>query len=131
MTQDLPEIISDDEFDALLKQREQFDRPEHDRWDNAGIRAPQKPTDGLPESSVEQKFPRIAQKLTLVWRSEACALFIKDLVVNSDRDSRQGFPVEIIEDLMMLYEINETLMPKTGLASAPPAKSPWPNLGSR
>ena len=115
MTEDLPKIISDEEFAALLKQREQPDRPEHDRVDNAGIRAPRKATDGLPESTVEQKFPRIAEKLTVVWPSEACSAYINNLVVNSDRDCRDGFPVEVVEDLMMLYEINEMLMRKVGL----------------
>ena len=112
MTDDLPKIISDEEFAVLLKQRERADLPEHDRMDNAGIRPPRKATDGLPESTIEQKFPRIAEKLTLVWPSAACSAYIQHLVVNSDRDCRQGFPEEVVEDLMLLYEINEMLMRK-------------------
>lgn len=123
MEKDFPPILSDEEFAALLKQRERFDRPEHDRWDNAGIRPPQKPTDGLPESTLEQQFAHIAQKLTAVWPSEACALLIRNLVVN-DRESRQGFPQDVIEDLLMLSEINEIRLRKIGLGPASAAVSP-------
>lgn len=115
-------MLSDEEFAALLKQREQFERPEHDRWDNAGIRPPQKPTDGLPESTLEQQFAHIAQKLTAVWPSETCALLIRNLIVN-DRDSRQGFPQDVVEDLLMLSEINEMRLRKIGLGPASPADS--------
>lgn len=121
MAHDLPKILSDEEFAALLKQRKQLDRTAHDHWDNAGVRPPQKPTDGLPESTLEQQFPHIAQKLCAVWPSEACALLINNLVVNSNRDSRQGFPEEIIEDLLMLAAINEMLVRK--IEFAPPPKS--------
>jgi hypothetical protein len=124
MTQDLPEMISDDEFAALLRQREQHVRSEHDRWDNTAtnIRAPHKPTDGLPEATVEQQFPHIAQKLTLIWRSEAFGLYVKNLVVN-DRDTRQGFPEEVVEDLMLLYEINEMRLRGVGLGQPATAKT--------
>ena len=131
MSEDLPKIMSDEEFATLLKQREQADRPEFNCWDNTAIRTPPKHTDGLPESTLEQKFPRIAQNLTGIWRSEACADFIKDLVVNVDRDTREGFPVDVIEDLLMLAEINEILSTRTGPGSAFPTKPAWPNSGRR
>lgn len=115
---DLPQLFSDDEFDQAQKAREKLHRAENDRWDNAGARPPPKPTDGLPECTIEQRFPRIAKKLTVIWPSEACATLIKDLIVNVDRDTRQGFPVEVIEDLLMLAEINEMLLRK-GSPSAP------------
>jgi hypothetical protein len=122
MTEDLPKLISDEEFAALLKQRERLDRTEHDRLDDSGIRAPQRATNGLPESTVEQKFPRIAEKLVMVWPSAACSAFIRNLVVNSDRNCREGFPEEVIEDLMMLYEINEMLMRRVGSEPESPLK---------
>lgn len=118
MAQYLPQILSDEEFAALLKQREQFDHSMHDGWDNAGVRPQKKPTDGLPESTIEQQFPHIARQLCAVWPSEACALLINNLVVNT-RDLRQGFPEEVIEDLLMLAAINELLVRKTGSAPAP------------
>jgi hypothetical protein len=106
---DLPQMLSDEEFAKLLKAREGAARPEHDCWDNAGVRPPPEIGDGLPESCIEQQFPHIAKKLTLAWPSEACALYIADLVVNT-REARQGFPKEVVEDLLMLHAINDMLM---------------------
>ena len=126
MAQDkLPPLISDEEFARLLKQREQVERPAHDTWDNAGVRPPQRrPTDGLPECTIEQQFPHVALKLVAIWPSEACAQYIKDLAV-VDREERQGFPVEVLEDLMLLYAINE--MHLRGSAPGRPAKKPRAN----
>lgn len=109
LSSELPQIFSDEEFDKALKARTEAPRPEQERWDNAGIRPPQQASDGLPESCIEQQFPHIAEKLTVVWPSEACALYISDLVVNR-REARQGFPQEVLEDLLMLHEINDMLI---------------------
>ncbi len=122
---ELPQILSDDEFAALVKQREQFDRPEHERWNSAGPRTPPTPTDGKPESSLEQQFPHIAQKLCAVWRSEACALYLKDLLV-SERNTRRGFPADVVEDLLLLYGVNERLVRRAREAEPPETPDPWP-----
>src|SRR6187431_1037998 len=103
---ELPKLMTDEEFAALVNQRKQFDRAEHERWNNAGDpRAKTEQTDGRPESTLEQHFPRIAQKLAAIWRSEACAVYLKDLMV-TERNTRQGFPPDVVEDLLMLYLIN-------------------------
>ena len=109
MASELPPILSDEEFAALLEERKRHERSEHDRWDNAGVRAPHEPGDGLPESTIEQKFPRIAERLKLLWPSEACALYIATLMVN-ERGTRQGFPQAVVDDLLMLHEINDMLL---------------------
>ncbi len=127
---DLPKILSDEEFAALVKQREQHDRPEHERWNNAGPRNVPAETDGKPESTLEQKFPRIAHKLTLVWPGESCALFLQELVV-SERNTRQGFPADIVEDLLLLYAINERLVRKTRAAPVVGPTDPWPEDSGR
>ena len=109
MSDELPKIFSDEEFDLAFKAREKGPRSEQERWDNAGIRPAPQASDGLPESHIEQQFPHIAEKLTVVWPSEACALYISDLVANR-RESRQGFPQEVLDDLLMLHEINDMLI---------------------
>jgi hypothetical protein len=106
---ELPRIFSDEEFERLLKVRQEEPRREHDRLDNSGIRPAPRISDGLPESTIEQQFPHIAQKLAVVWPSEACGLYITDLIVNR-REARQGFPHEVIEDLLMLHSINDMLV---------------------
>ena len=86
--------------------RDQGPRPEHDRLDNKAIIATALTTDGLPESTIEQRFAHVSQHLVAMWPSEACALYIQRLVI-SDRGVRQGFPQDVIDDLLMLYQINE------------------------
>ncbi len=114
MTEELPPLLSDDEFAALLEERKRRAHPEPDRWDNTGrVYAPHEPGDGLPESKIEQQFPRIAEKLAALWPSEACALYIASLLVN-ERDVRQGFPQTVVDDLLMLHEINDTLLKYSG-----------------
>jgi hypothetical protein len=112
VSDELPKLFSDEEFDAQRELRERRELANHSAHDIRGegrVRPERKPTDGLPESTIEQKFPHIAKKLTLMWASEACAVYISSLSV-SDRPNRQGFPAEVMEDLMMLHEINEMLM---------------------
>ena len=129
MSTELPKIISDDEFATLLEERKRRARPEHDRWDNSGIRARHEPGDGLPASSIEQDFPRIAEKLAVAWPSEACAMYITSLIVNK-REARQGFPKDVVEDLLMLHAINDMLVrsdkraPRTAANSAAYAGTP-------
>ena len=110
MSKELPQIISDEEFSRLLQEREKAQRAlrtEHDRWDNAGvISRGHQPSDGLPESTIEQNFPRIAQKLLVLWPSEACAMYLTSILVNT-REARQGFPPKVVEDLLMLHAIND------------------------
>ena len=120
MPSDLPKIFSDDEFDAAQKQQSD-QRLQHDRWDPAGIRAIQPPTDGKPECTLEQSFPHISRKLVSLWGTDVCGLYLKSLIV-SDRETRKGFPLEIVEELLMLYVINEMVARKIGFA--PPPKLP-------
>jgi hypothetical protein len=109
MSKELPEIISDEEFERRLKDRDKALRSGYDRWDNSGRLSQFRPSDGLPESTIEQSFPRIAEKLIVVWPSEACAVYLTSLIVNK-RETRQGFPPEVVEDLLMLHAINDMLV---------------------
>ena len=106
---ELPRIFSDEEFNAVLEERKAHEQVLHDHHDVRGVREVARQSDGRPESTIEQRFPHIAQKLGALWPSEACALYLRNLVV-MDRDTREGFPEEVIEDLIMLYEINEVRM---------------------
>ncbi|MCE9639832.1 MAG: hypothetical protein K8S22_06745 [Betaproteobacteria bacterium] len=120
---ELPQIISDEEFDRLLDERKHLPRSEHERWDNSAIRPGHEPGDGLPECCIEQQFPRIADKLLVLWPSEACAVYISSLLVNK-RETRQGFPKEVVEDLLMLHAINDMLVRSGNRTSRVPAPPP-------
>jgi hypothetical protein len=103
---ELPRIFSDEEIDVLLNERRGPGAAIFDGHDTRGVRRVHVPSDGRPESTLEQRFPHIAQKLAALWPSEACALYLSSLVV-MDRDGRAGFPLEIVEDLIMLHHIND------------------------
>jgi hypothetical protein len=103
-----PSLLSDDEFENLQLRHERYACSEYDRIDNAGTLAKRAPTDGLPESTIEKQFTHVSQQLIAMWPSAACAAYLQRLVI-SDRGSRQGFPPDVMEDLIMLYEINELL----------------------
>jgi len=120
MPSDLPRIFSDDEFDAAKKQQSEKGR-QHDRWDPSGSREPPPPTDGKPECTLEQSFPHIGRKLISLWGTDVCGLYLKSLIV-SDRETRKGFPLDVVEDLLMLYVINEIVTRK--IIFAPPPKLP-------
>src|SRR4051812_47051725 len=112
MSKDLPEILSDEEFARMLDARTMAARAirtDQQRWDNSQLIPPPRPSDGRPESTIEQSFPRIAEKLVLVWPSEACAIYLTDLIVTK-RETRQGFPPEVLEDLLMLHSMNDMLL---------------------
>jgi hypothetical protein len=109
---DFPPIMSDDEFAAQLEDRKRHEREEYNRW-NPAAREPA-PSDGLPESTLEQSFPHIAKKICAVWPSDACAEYIKSLLV-VERESRRGFPPLVVEDLLMLDAMNEMLLRKISL----------------
>jgi len=101
---DVPTLFSDEEF---ANRHQQLHKCESSLYELEKPHVSQHVLgDGLPESSLEQRFPHIARQLVAMWRSEACAMLISRLVV-SDRLDRHGFPREVIDDLMMLHELND------------------------
>jgi len=44
----------------------------------------------------------------LVWPSEACAAYLNNLIVT--KRPREGFPPEVLDDLLMLYSMNDMLL---------------------
>ena len=128
---ELPKLFSDEEFKAQRELRERRELQERREVPERRTEERRKeflqlgraPNDGRPESTLEQRFPHLAKKLTGLWASEPCAIFLSSLMI-SDRPDRQGFPYDVLEDLIMLTEINMVLMAKPGFAQ--PAKVPAP-----
>jgi len=111
MSEEFPDILPDDEFEQRLQERHKAERAlsiAQAGWDHSGRVTPHQPSDGLPESTIEQHFPQIAKKLILVWPSEACAAYLNNLIVT--RRPRQGFPPEVLDDLLMLHSMNDMLL---------------------
>jgi hypothetical protein len=111
MSQKFPDIFPDDEFERLLQERHKAERAlstGQAEQDRSGRLLAHRPSDGLPESTIEQHFPQIAAKLIVVWPSEACAAYLNNLIVT--KRPRQGFPPEVLDDLLMLYSMNDMLL---------------------
>ena len=115
---ELPTIFSDDEFAAAVKARADAHLA-HDRWNPAAISEPVV-SDGQPECTLEQQFPHVCRKVALTWGSDACAQYLNNLLI-CDRETRQGFPLDIVEDLLLLYIINEKVARR--IPALPPLQS--------
>ena len=130
MSDELPKLFSDEEFSQERERRERREsedrraaerRSEDRRVSPMGGR---RRSDGHAESTIEQRFPHIAKKLVVAWPSDACTAYILSLSV-ADRAGRQGFPAEVMEDLMMLHEINEMLIGRSALVQEPALPPAW------
>jgi len=52
-------------------------------------------------SAIEERFPHIARELCALWKTEQIELYLDDLLLDS-RGGRQGFPAEVLDELMFL-----------------------------
>lgn len=56
------------------------------------------------KSAIEESFPKIAQKLTMIWGHPECEAFLNNLMIDS-RGNRQGFNLDVMSELMLLTAI--------------------------
>jgi hypothetical protein len=52
-------------------------------------------------SAIESLFPHIARKLTALWHTSQISLYMDSLLLDN-RGGRQGFPEEVLDELMCL-----------------------------
>lgn len=72
---------------------------------------------GNKESVLDMQYPRIAQAIQLQWGyHEIYSYLNKLLVVEKDRN-RNGFPLEVLQEIHVLQQIHEKLFPATKNAS--------------
>jgi hypothetical protein len=64
------------------------------------------PVDPNYVSSLEKRFPRIVDKITMMWGAKEFPEFLSSLMID-DRGDRQGFPLDVIEEMMFLHEIHD------------------------
>ncbi|EKD96715.1 MAG: ankyrin [uncultured bacterium] len=74
-------------------------------------------SEGMTE--LEKKFPRIVEKLTLLWGDEGVSPFLSHLLID-DRGDRQGFTGDIMAEIMFLNNLHEDMVsenqPQSGQA---------------
>jgi hypothetical protein len=65
-----------------------------------------KPVHSNDLSYIENHFPRIGEKITLMWGAKEFPEYLNSLMID-DRGDREGFPFEVIEEMMFLLEIHD------------------------
>ena len=58
----------------------------------------------MSASSLEAKFPRVASELAQRWADPELDPYL-DQLISHTRDGRQGFPLEVMSDLLFLSEL--------------------------
>ncbi len=59
---------------------------------------------------LETNFPRIVESIVLMWGHRELDIYLTRLAVD-ERGDRQGFPPEIISDLMFLSQLHNVAHP--------------------
>jgi hypothetical protein len=63
-------------------------------------------------SLIQTQFPKIGEKITLMWSSVALQEYLSKTIFD-ERGGRQGFPLPIVSALMRLSEYHGTLLPES------------------
>ena len=65
---------------------------------------------GLYPQKTEEKFPRIVEKIAVLWGSPQLAKYFSELLFD-DRGGREGFPPDIMIELFRLSNFHESTKP--------------------
>jgi uncharacterized protein len=61
-------------------------------------------------STLEARFPRVASAIQLLWGYPEMDTYFAKLVVD-DRGDREGFPPDVMSDIMLLASMHQSLYP--------------------
>lgn len=64
-----------------------------------------KPRVMVQTSASLESMPRVATQISLLWGTEECDRYLRELLVDTSRDDRQGFPPEIFDELLFLSRL--------------------------
>ena len=70
--------------------------------------------DDLHISALEQQFPRILEMIVALWSDIGLRPYFDKLVIDDragEGPARQGFPPEVMEEIMLLASVNRMLHP--------------------
>jgi hypothetical protein len=74
---------------------------------------PKRAQDPRYPSEIERSFPRIAEKIVLMWGATDFPEFLNALMID-DRGDRSGFPREVIEEMLFLHAIHDARVGRQG-----------------
>jgi hypothetical protein len=67
-------------------------------------------TDPDPRHPLERDFPRVMKGIVTLWGTDMCAEYLRSLVMMKPGEKRQGFPMHLVEDLLLLDRCNSELL---------------------
>lgn len=67
---------------------------------------------GDKESLLDKSYPKVTEMIQLHWGYKELYLYIQKLVVVERDQNRQGFPLEVLQEIYKLQEIHEEVFPK-------------------
>lgn len=59
----------------------------------------------LGKPAAIESFPRVVKSITGLWRYSECQSYLEELIMVEDGIKRQGFPQDVQEELMFLYQL--------------------------
>lgn len=74
---------------------------------------------GVRPVALEERFPRIVNRLALCWQEAALCDGVFESLLNDKRIGRRGFPAEITLELKALREYRRNMARKSSTAKAP------------
>lgn len=95
----LPTLFGSDEIERLTPGNE-----------IVSSKAPARPVDVDPRHPLERDFPHVMICIMGYWGTEMCAEYIQSLVMMKAGEKRQGFPMNLVEDLLLLDRCNGELL---------------------
>jgi hypothetical protein len=67
---------------------------------------------GDRESLLDKNYSRVTEMIQLHWGYKEFYLCINKLLVVEKEQNRQGFPLEVLQEIYKLQEIHENIFPK-------------------
>ena len=64
------------------------------------------PKDPHYVSAIENGFPRIAERIGLLWGADDFPDYLNSLMIDK-RGDRQGFPFDVLDEFMFLSELHD------------------------
>ena len=62
--------------------------------------------DPLCISALEKRFPRIVDKIVLMWGTTEFSTYLNTMIIDN-RGDRQGFPFDVLEEMMFLTSLHD------------------------
>jgi hypothetical protein len=94
-----------EEFDSLALKLHQVFNIEIPQWElGQPVTEPIAPKTAVPEATLED-FIHVRQRLQDIWGREECMKYLDILMRDNRAGQRKGFPVEVVEELILLRDV--------------------------